>query len=87
MRFQIAYRAGEFARIASDALDGQVGKSIPVKLPDREVEGRIVAVAVQGDGTAAVLTIEVDDDIPELRGGHSGAFSPRADRVDRGTPQ
>lgn len=51
--------------IAPGALDSQVGKEIPVNLPDGGSKpGRVVAAKVADDGQSVELTIEVDITLP-----------------------
>lgn len=63
---------------APGAFDRSVGKTIPVNLPaGGSVPGKLVAAEVVDGGRAVLMTLEVDGDIPEIKGSGSGfSFAP-----------
>jgi phage head maturation protease len=64
MRFTITQPAGPHEVFAADAFDAQVGKTIPVNISGRTVDGVLTAATVDADGRTAHLTIEVADGSP-----------------------
>lgn len=64
-RFKATEPAPEGAIYASDAFDGQVGKTVPFNTPTGSYEGQIVAVEVIDDGRSIEYTMDVPDEALE----------------------
>jgi hypothetical protein len=54
--------AGEV--FAPDAFDSQIGKVIPVRLPNGERSGRLTGAVVAPDGRSAELKVQLDVELP-----------------------
>ncbi len=76
MLIELRQPAREGSLFAGDAFASQVGKQVPVTVDGvAGGEGTVRSVRVVEDGTAALLTVEVDDRcVPFVREARSGSL-------------
>lgn len=60
MRIKAVMRAGENEKFMSNAFDNQIGKTMPVNWPGGTAQGTIEKAEVMDNGTAVLLTINVE---------------------------
>lgn len=62
-RIEVEQPAEPGAQFARDAFDGQVGKTVPMNIEGRAVEGgcTVVGAEVAEDGASVTLTLELPD--------------------------
>jgi len=61
MKLKIVQRAEPNERFAPTAFDGQIGKTIPLRIGERTTPCKLVAASVADDGLSVELTIETDE--------------------------
>lgn len=82
MQMDIVMAAGENERFAPTAFESQVGREVPVFIGEQRKPGRVVAARVEQDGCSAVLTVQVDVEVPELE-----RVAPSAHSLSFGAPR
>ena len=75
-RIKHTQSAGPGQVFAPDVFDSQVGKTVPMNIEGRPVEGgcKIVGADVSGDGSSVQLTLEVPDGALQQDSFDSGDF-------------